>query len=57
MTVQELKEILDGCNDDARIIIQSEHGPEDFHSPQVWAVEDGKTVIIDLTFLEDDNND
>ena len=54
MTVKELKEILEGCNDDARVIVQHGYGPpEDFNDVQVWVPANAETVTIDLTYGEE----
>ena len=54
MTVKELIEILQTCNETATVIIQEEdRSPSDIHDSQIWATPDGTTVIIDPSYGEE----
>ena len=55
MTVKELKEILDACNDDAVIIVTCSDGASGIVDDQVFHTTDNQ-VIIDTTFTGDDND-
>lgn len=51
MTVKDLKEILEGCNDDAIVqIISWDSGLVEIQPNQVFNSDDGKQVRIDLDF-------
>lgn len=49
MTVKELKEVLEGCNDDAIVrVISWDTGLIEVRPDQVFNSDDGKEVRIDL---------
>jgi len=50
MTVKELKEILNGCNDDAEIMIKLEDITADIFDSQIFQSNDGKRVTFDLDY-------
>lgn len=51
MTVKELKEILDTCNDDASVLIADWSGTSELKDYEVWATPDGTSVIFDTTIF------
>ena len=53
MTVKELKEVLEACNDDAEIIIQVERRINYIYDSQIWQTTDGKQVIFDPSYRDE----
>lgn len=54
MTVKELKEILDACNDDAVVLVEHGDGLINVQDSQVFQTIDGTNrVVIDLTYGEE----
>ena len=49
MTVKELRELLDGCNDDATVYIVTDAGSSILEDRDVFAEPDGETVSIDVS--------
>jgi hypothetical protein len=54
MTVKELKEILDACNDNAEILVSDMSGTGPISPSAVWATTDGFQVIIDPTIVDEE---
>jgi hypothetical protein len=55
MTVKELIEVLQTCNDDATIIIKDDNGSgSGIYDEQIWATSDGLSVIIDPSYRENE---
>ena len=46
MTVKELKEILDACNDDAVVFVSTADMTLEVEGAQLWAIDDGQTLVI-----------
>lgn len=53
MTVKDLKEILDACNDDAIVVIKLNHYTAFLADEQIFAAEDGESVTIDVDYIAD----
>jgi len=56
MTVKELKEILDACNEDAVIVIATTAGNYLLNESQVFHVPEYSEVVIDPTYSNDVEN-
>lgn len=50
MNVKELKTILEACNDDAEVRVETGQVIYDVHSSQILQTTNGKEVIIDVVY-------
>ncbi len=54
MTVKELKEILSTYNDDAEVRVETGQVIYDVHDSQIFETKDGREVIIDVVFGDEE---